>query len=113
MRLTPRSFLMRTILMVLVPLVVSLMIVANAFFGNHWKRVHETLANTLAGEITTMLHFIDRGDDASVKMLAQDIGINVTINDSLNRPKHNDNKSMEAGILANKIQNKTNKKVVC
>ena len=110
MRLTPRSFLMRTILMVLVPLVVSLMIVANAFFGNHWKRVHETLANTLAGEITTMLHFIDRGDEDSVKMLAQGISINVTVNESLNRPKHNDNKSMEAGILANKIQNKTNKK---
>lgn len=106
MRLIPRSFLGRTILMVLVPLLIALLIVANAFFGNHWKRVHATLANTLAGEITTMLHFIDRGDTESVKMLAKDISINVSTNDKLNRPKHNDNKSIEAGQLAKSLQSK-------
>lgn len=106
MRLIPRSFLGRTILMVLVPLLIALLIVANAFFGNHWKRVHATLANTLAGEITTMMHFIDRGDTESVKMLAKDISINVSTNDKLNRPKHNDNKSIEAGQLAKSLQSK-------
>lgn len=92
--------------MVLVPLIVALLIVANAFFGNHWKRVHSTLAGTLAGEVTTMMHFMDKGDNDSVKMLAHDIGINVSVNDKLNRPKHNDNKSREAGELAKQLQSK-------
>lgn len=105
MRLIPRSFLWRTILMVLVPLVLAELIVANAFFGNHWRRVHNTLARTLSGEITTMMHFLDKGDDNSVKMLARDIGINVTINNQLNRPNKNDNKSREAGQLAKDLQN--------
>ena len=104
MRLIPRSFLWRTILMVLLPLIVALLIVANAFFGNHWRRVHATLARTLSGEITTMMHFMDEGDDKSVKMLAHEIGINVSINEKLNRPSKNDNNSIEAGRLANDLQ---------
>lgn len=92
--------------MVLVPLVIALLIVANAFFGNHWKRVHSTLANTLAGEVTTMMHFMDKGEKEYVDVLAHDIGINVSVNDKLNRPKHNDNDSREAGQLAKQLQNK-------
>ena len=106
MRIIPRSFLGRTILMVLVPLVIALLIVANAFFGNHWKRVHSTLAQTLSGEIATMMHFMEHGDNEHVQMLANDIGINVSVHDKLNRPKHNDNKSREAGQLANDLQKK-------
>ncbi len=105
MRLIPRSFLWRTILMVLLPLIIAELIVANAFFGNHWRRVHNTLARTLSGEITTMMHFLDKGDDYSVKMLAKDIGINVTINSQLKRPAKNDNSSREAGQLAKDLQN--------
>ena len=104
MRLIPTSFLGRTILMVLIPLIVALLIVANAFFGNHWSRIHATLARTLSGEVTTMMHFLDKGDDASMKMLAHDIGINVSVNEKLNRPKHNDNESIEAGHLASELQ---------
>ena len=104
MKLMPRSFLARTILMVLVPLIIALMIVTNAFFGNHWKRVHATLARTLAGEITTMIHFLDAGDMNAVQTLAHDIGINVSVNSNLNRPKHNDNKDREAGELAYYLQ---------
>jgi len=104
MRIIPRSFLGRTILMVLVPLIVALLIVANAFFGNHWKRVHATLARTLAGEVATMMHFIDSGDSRSVQMLANDIGINVSVNDKLNRPDKNDNDAREAGHLAKELQ---------
>jgi len=92
--------------MVLVPLVIALLIVANAFFGNHWKRVHSTLAQTLSGEIATMMHFMEHGDNEHVQMLANDIGINVSVHDKLNRPKHNDNKSREAGQLANDLQKK-------
>ena len=108
MKLMPRSFLARTILMVLVPLVIALLIVTNAFFGNHWKRVHATLARTLSGEITTMVHFIDKGDTDAVQMLAHDIGINVSVNSNLNRPKHNDNKDREAGELAYYLQKNLN-----
>ena len=103
MRLIPRSFLWRTILMILIPLVIAQVIVANAFFGNHWSRVHDTLARTLAGEITTMMNFLDSDDDASVQRMARDIGINVTFNEKLNRPKHNDNKAHETGKLASEL----------
>lgn len=106
MKLMPRSFLTRTILMVLIPLVIALTIVTNAFFGNHWKRVHATLARTLAGEITTMVHFLDKGDMDAVQTLARDIGINVSVNSDLNRPKHNDNNDREAGELAHNLQRK-------
>lgn len=106
MRLIPRSFLSRTILMVLIPLILALLIVANSFFGNHWKKVHATLARTLAGEVTTMVHFMDKGNTDAVNMLAKDIGINVSVNEKLNRPKENDNDSMEAGPLAKELQSK-------
>ena len=103
MRIIPRSFLGRTVLMVLIPLIVALLIVSNAFFGNHWKRVHATLARTLAREVSTMINFINNNDTDAVKTLAGGIGINVSINDKLNRPKENDNDSLEAGPLANEL----------
>ncbi len=100
MRLIPRSFLWRTILMILIPLIVAQIIVANAFFGNHWSRVHNTLARTLAGEIVTMMNFIDQNKTTESQQLARDIGINFSINKQLNRPKHNDNNANETGELA-------------
>ncbi|MBE6461014.1 MAG: HAMP domain-containing protein [Alphaproteobacteria bacterium] len=103
MRLIPRSFLWRTILMVLIPLIVAQVIVANAFFGNHWSRVHNTLARTLAGEITTMMNFIDKGDTNALQQMARDIGINVSFHEKLNRPKHNDNHAHETGRLASEL----------
>ena len=103
MRLTPRSFLWRTILMILIPLIVALAIIANAFFGNHWSRVHNTLARTLAGEITTMMNFIDKGDTNALQQMARDIGINVSFHGKLNRPKHNDNHAHETGRLASEL----------
>ncbi len=106
MRIIPRSFLGRTILMVMVPLIVALLIVTNAFFGNHWKRVHATLANTLSGEIATLMHFMNKGDEKSVKELADDIGIQVSVNETINRPQNNDNDSREAGQLAKDLQKK-------
>lgn len=103
MRLTPRSFLWRTILMILIPLIVAQIIVANAFFGNHWSRVHDTLARTLAGEISTMINFIDTQDTNALNEMAHEIGINVSTNKKLNRPKRNDNKSHETGRLAQEL----------
>lgn len=106
MRLIPRSFLWRTILMILIPLIIALTIVANVFFGNHWDRVHSTMARGLAGEIATMVDFMDRGDLDATQSMAKRIGINVTVNDRLNRPKHNDNDSREAGPLAEELGNR-------
>ena len=103
MRLIPRSFLWRTILMVLIPLIIAQVIVANAFFGNHWSRVHNTLARTLAGEITTMMNFIDEGNTDAMQKMARDIGINVSFHDKLNRPRHNDNHAHETGRLASEL----------
>lgn len=103
MRLLPRSFLWRTILMVLIPLVLALGIIAYVFFGNHWERVHATLARTLAGEIVTMSNLMDAGEASAVTMMARDIGINVTTNNQLNRPKNDNNNSHETGMLANEL----------
>lgn len=103
MRLIPRSFLWRTILMILIPLIIAQVIVANAFFGNHWTRVHATMARTLAGEIATMMNLLDADEDRAATMMARDIGINVSINNRLNRPKNNDNDSGEAGLLASEL----------
>ena len=89
--------------MVLIPLIVAQVIVANAFFGNHWSRVHDTLARTLAGEITTMMNFIDKGDTNALQQMARDIGINVSFHEKLNRPKHNDNHAHETGRLASEL----------
>jgi len=109
MRLIPRSFLGRTILMVLVPLIVTQIIIADFFFGNHWARVHNTLARSLSAEITTMMNFIDSGDISVAKSMASDIGINISVNPKLNRPAENDNNSLIAGRLASHLQNKLNR----
>ena len=103
MRLTPRSFLWRTILMILIPLIVAEVIIANAFFGNHWKRVHATLARSLAVEITTMMNFMDNGDIQTAQTMARDMGINISVNPKLNRPSKNNNSSREAGLLATEL----------
>lgn len=106
MRLIPRSFFWRTILLILVPLVVAQVIIANVFFGNHWARVHATLARTLAGEVATMIGFIDSGNIPAAQSMATDIGINFSIHEKLNRPKHNDNSSREAGLLASELSHR-------
>jgi two-component system osmolarity sensor histidine kinase EnvZ len=105
----PRSFLWRTILMVMVPLVIAQVIVANAFFGNHWARVHASMARSLAGEIATMMNLMDAGDADAVATIARDTGINVSVNKKLNRPKKNSNKSREAGMLAQELSVKLKK----
>ena len=109
MRLIPRSFLWRTILMILIPLIIALVIIANVFFGNHWARVHATLARSLAVEITTMMNFMDNNNADAARTMARDMGINVSINPKLNRPSHNDNKSREAGLLANELSRRLNR----
>ena len=106
MKLMPRSFLARTILMILIPLVVAQVIVANAFFGNHWSRVHSTLARTLVGEVATMMNFMDNGNTIAAQQMARDIGINVSVNPTLNRPKRNDNDAAEVGKLAHELSQK-------
>ncbi len=106
MRLIPKSFMARTILMVLVPLIITQVIIANVFFGNHWARVHNTMARSLSAEITTMMGFIDSGNTDVAKSMARDIGINISINSKLNRPKNNDNKSLIVGHLAKHLQEK-------
>lgn len=103
MRLIPRGFFSRTILLILVPLIMALVIVANAFFGNHWARVHATMARSLAGEVSTIARIIDSGDIDNAKSMAHDMGINIIENESLTRPKHNDNASRETGLLAQEL----------
>lgn len=109
MKLIPRGFSARTILLILVPLLIAQVIVANAFFGNHWSRVHDTLARTLSGEITTMMNFLDNGNISTAQQMARDIGINVSINEKLNRPSRNNNHSREAGKLALELSSRLNR----
>ncbi len=110
MKIMPRSFLWRTILMVLLPLIVALTIVANVFFGNHWERVHATMARSLAGEISTMMKFVNDGNTAALDTMAGDVGINVSLNDTVSRPKHDDNHSIIAGNLSNQLKQRLNQR---
>lgn len=109
MKLVPRSFLWRTILMILIPLIIALAIVANAFFGNHWSRVHSTMARSLAGEIDTMMDFLDKGNYDAMQSMAEHVGINVSIHEQLNRPRHSDNHAREAGRLGGDLSNRLNR----
>ena len=110
MRLMPRSFLSRTILMVLLPLIVALAIVANVFFGNHWERVHATMAHSLAGEISTMMQFVNSGNTEALNTMANNLGINVSINDTVKRSRHDNNHALEAGPLSNQLKNRLNQR---
>lgn len=109
MRLIPRSFLWRTILMILIPLIIAQIIVANAFFGNHWKRVHATMARTLAGEVSTMINLMDSGQGDAATTMARETGINVSVHPTLHRPKHNDNDAKEVGLLAQELAKRLKK----
>ncbi|MBO7642545.1 MAG: ATP-binding protein [Alphaproteobacteria bacterium] len=106
MKLMPRSFLARTILLILVPLVIALTIVAGVFFDNHWDRVHATLARSLAGEISTMMKLINDGDENALATMSREIGVNVSVHDELKRPKHDDNHNMVAGPLSSQLKYK-------
>ena len=92
--------------MILIPLIIAQVIIANVFFGNHWARVHATLARSLAVEISTMMNFIDTGNTDAARTMARDMGINVSVNTKLNRPNKNDNNSREAGLLANELSSR-------
>jgi len=93
--------------MVLIPLVVAQVIMANVFFGNHWERVHASMARSLTGEIVTMMNLMESGNFDAVATMARDTGINVTVNPApLQRPKYNDNNSREAGKLAADLDKK-------
>ncbi len=94
--------------MILIPLIIAQVIVANVFFGNHWTRVHATLARSLSAEIVTMMNFINKDEDVALNQMAHDIGINVSINDKLNRPSKNDNKSHETGQLSSELSKRLN-----
>lgn len=106
MKLMPKSFLVRTILLIVVPLIIALTIVANVFFDNHWDRVHATLARSLAGEIATMMNFIDNDNTKALETMTKGVSVNVSINDTLKRPAHTDNHNMIAGPLANQLRSR-------
>jgi two-component system osmolarity sensor histidine kinase EnvZ len=106
MKLIPRSFLARTILMILVPMSVLLIVVGQAFFGNHWSRVQREMSHSLSGEISTLIKVADK-DPELARRVAQGMGINMTENERLNRPAKTDNASHEIGhfdeILTKKL----------
>ena len=79
------------------------------FFGNHWTRVHATLARSLAVEIVTMMNFMDDNNADAARTMGREMGINVSINSKLNRPSKNDNNSREAGLLANELSTRLNR----
>jgi two-component system osmolarity sensor histidine kinase EnvZ len=105
MKLFPRSFLGRTILMVIVPMILLLILVGQAFFGNHWSRVQRDLSRGLAGEIAAIIKLAGTNPDLAGQM-ARDIGINVSANAKLNRPKKDDNDRKEVGHLSGELKKK-------
>ena len=51
----------------------------------------------------TMMNFIDQDKSAEAEQFANNIGINFSINQKLNRPRHNNNDAHEAGQLASEL----------
>ena len=110
MKLVPQSFFWRTILLVLIPLVIAQFIMANVFFGNHWARVHATMTRSLAGEIATIMNFMDAGNMDAAQSMANDVGIDVSIDTEINRPKRTDNHARETGQLASELARRVNRR---
>ncbi len=109
MKLIPRHFFWQTILLILVPLIIAQFIMANVFFGNHWARVHATMTRSLAGEIATIMNFMDSGNMDAAQTMANDVGIEVSLDSTLKRPKRTDNHSRESGQLAGELSRRLNR----
>ncbi len=103
MKIFPQRFFWRTILLILVPLILAQVIIGNVFFGNHWSRVHATMARSLAGEIATIMNFMDSGKMDAAESMANDVGIDVSIDTQISRPPRTDNHSRETGQLASEL----------
>lgn len=95
--------------MVLIPLIIAQIIIAQAFFGNHWSRVHDTMARSLATEISTLMNFIDEGNLSVANSLADEVGIKVSVNDTVNRAAKNDNKSRIPGQLSSYLKRRVHR----
>ena len=55
-------------------------------------------------------HWRDSGNTTAAQEMATDIGINFSIHEKLNRPKHSDNNSREAGLLARELSNRVKRR---
>jgi len=106
--LYPRSFLGRTILIIILPMLLAQIVVYQAFRGNHWSRVQREMSRGLAGEIATIMKLADNGHPALAREMAADIGINLTENAKLNRPPQDDGHRREVGHLNEELKKKLN-----
>jgi two-component system osmolarity sensor histidine kinase EnvZ len=84
-----------------------MIIVGQAFFGSHWRRVQYNMARGLVGEIAMILKLSDSHPELADEM-ARDIGINVSENEKLNRPKNDDNKRIEVNHLDGELKKALN-----
>ncbi len=110
-RFLPKSFLWRTVLMIIIPLILTEVILAYVFFENHWNRVHKWMTRSLSGEIAIIVDYINKNPqlvDKISEQVSKDMGINVSINNTLARPKKNDNHSVESNKLYKELKNKLN-----
>src|SRR5882757_4874007 len=62
-RLTPRSLLGRTLLIMLVPLVVVQAIALQLFYGNHLEIVSRRLSSAIAGEVYYTVELLRQADN--------------------------------------------------
>ncbi len=62
-RLLPRTLLARSLLIILVPLVLTQAVALVYFYGNHWDLVSRRLANGVAGEVATTAELLERFPD--------------------------------------------------
>lgn len=59
-RIIPRGLLGRALLILVIPLVLLQVVTAVVFFDRHWDTVMRRLANSIAGDISTVLSLLDR-----------------------------------------------------
>ena len=91
--------------MIAIPLIVVQLFMARIFEGNHWQRVQNTMTGALAGEIAMIMKLRDI-DDTLAREAAQKVRINLSVHETLNRPRRNSNDAREVGNLAEHIQNR-------
>ena len=95
----PKSFLMRTLMLIFVPMALSMLVVGAAFFNDHWNWIQRYMARGLANEIVAINRLMDNNPDIALQV-AHDLRINVTEHDVRNRAPENDNLRHEVSVFA-------------
>ena len=70
-RLLPQTLLGRSLMIIVMPLVLLQIIAIYIFYERHWDTITRRLARDLAGEITVIIHLMERYPAADEKKIEE------------------------------------------